>query len=376
MKVLFFTSTRADYSLLYYALNEAKKNKKIKLQLLVSGSHLENIFDKTISIVEKDGFNIDKKIRFKSNNNSILNIFSQSIPDYSKAIIDLKPDVVIILGDRFEALAFGISSFFNKIPIVHLHGGEITEGAYDDTFRHMITKLSSVHLTSSNEYRNRVIQLGENPKNVYNVGAFGLEYLKYFDFNFEKTSKKYQFNFDKNYFLVTYHPVTYGIENPIATFKNILKACLKFKDYNIVITYPNIDARSFKLIKHIETLKNKRFYIYKNLGRVDYPHFLAKCSAIIGNSSCGIIEAPYFKIPTVNVGMRQNGRAKASSIIDSKVSINAIYNSISLSINKIFLKKITNLELVYDVKKSSKLLIDIITKKKISYDKQFFDLDT
>lgn len=375
MKVLFFTSTRADYSLLYKSLEEAKKNRNIQLQLLVSGSHLEKKYDKTIDLINKDGFKINKKVKFKNKKNSILDTFSQSIPNYSKAIRDLSPDIVIILGDRFESLAFAISSFFIKIPIVHIHGGEVTEGSYDDTFRHMITKLSNLHLTSSNEHRNRVIQLGENPKYVYNVGAFGLEYLKSLKFEYEEISKKYQFDFNKNFFLITYHPVTSGIEKTLVTFKNIVNACLKFKNFNVVITYPNIDENSHKLVKHIENIKNKRVYIFKNLGRLDYPHFLSRCAAIIGNSSSGIIEAPHYKIPTINVGIRQNGRSKPSSIINSKVSLVSLNQSINLALNRNFLKNLEKYKHVYDVKNSSKLLINIILNKKFKYDKKFFDLN-
>lgn len=375
MKVLFFTSTRADYSLLYKSLEEAKKNINIQLQLLVSGSHLDKKYDKTIALIYKDGFKINKKIKFKNKKNSILDTFSQSIPSYSKAIKDLSPDIVIILGDRFEALAFAISSYFNKIPIAHLHGGEVTEGAYDDAFRHMISKLSNLHLTSSKEHRNRVIQLGENPHYVYNVGAFGLEYLKSLKFDYKQVSKKYKFDFNKNFFLISYHPVTSGIEDPVVTFKNIVNACLKFKNFDMVITYPNIDVNSHKLVKHIENIKNKRVYIYKNLGRFDYPHFLSRCSAIIGNSSSGIIEAPYYRIPTINVGIRQNGRSKPSSVIDSKISSVSLNKSIKIVFNKNFLKNLENYKHVYDVKNSSKLLINKILNKRFKYHKKFIDLN-
>ncbi|SQC91410.1 Polysialic acid biosynthesis protein P7 [Cedecea neteri] len=227
----------------------------------------------------------------------------------------LKPDVIIILGDRFEALAAAQTAMILRIPIIHLHGGEITEGAYDDAIRHAITKLSYLHGTSTEEYRHRVIQLGEDPARVKNIGAIGLDHLKRGTFmSLTELSESLGFALTEPYFLVTYHPVTLSDEPATTSFLELLSALDKFKDYKIILTYPNADDGGRQIIPLLEKYASEnaeRVYAIPSLGQVRYLSAVKHAAAVIGNSSSGIIEVPAFNVPTVNIGVRQKGRLAA-----------------------------------------------------------------
>ena len=256
MKVAVFTGTRAEYGLLYWLLKDIQDDPELVLQLLVSGMHLSPEFGETYQQIEQDGFFIDEKIEILLSSDSAVGTAKSmglGVLGFADALNRLKPDVLVILGDRFEALAAAQTAMILRVPILHLHGGEITEGAYDDAIRHAISKLSYLHGTSTEEYRQRVIQLGEQPERVKNVGAIGLDHLKRAEFmDVAEIARSLDFPLNQPYFLVTYHPVTLADEKPEQSFNALLDALDEFKDHQVIITYPNADDGGRRIIPLLE----------------------------------------------------------------------------------------------------------------------------
>ncbi|MGR5557287.1 UDP-N-acetylglucosamine 2-epimerase [Vibrio fortis] len=321
-KVAVFTGTRAEYGLLFWLLKDIQSDPDLALQLLVSGMHLSPEFGETYQQIEKDGFKIDEKIEILLSSDSAVGTAKSmglGVLGFSDALARLQPDVLVILGDRFEALAAAQTAMIMRIPIVHLHGGEITEGAYDDAIRHAITKLSYLHGTSTDEYRQRVIQLGEAPERVQNVGAIGLDHLKRADFmSVDELAQSLEFPLAKPFFLVTYHPVTLGDEAPEASFQALLDALEAFPEHQVILTYPNADDGGRRIIPMLEAYaasQPERVLAIPSLGQVRYLSAVKHATAVVGNSSSGIIEVPAFDVPTVDIGARQKGRLAAKSVL-------------------------------------------------------------
>lgn len=321
-KVAVFTGTRAEYGLLFWLLKDIQSDPDLELQLLVSGMHLSPEFGETYQQIEKDGFKIDEKIEILLSSDSAVGTAKSmglGVLGFSDALARLQPDVLVVLGDRFEALAAAQTAMIMRIPIVHLHGGEITEGAYDDAIRHAITKLSYLHGTSTDEYRQRVIQLGEAPERVQNVGAIGLDHLKRADFmSVDELAQSLEFPLTKPFFLVTYHPVTLGDEAPEASFQALLDALEAFPEHQVILTYPNADDGGRRIIPMLEAYaasQPERVLAIPSLGQVRYLSAVKHATAVVGNSSSGIIEVPAFDVPTVDIGARQKGRLAAKSVL-------------------------------------------------------------
>ena len=342
-KVAVFTGTRAEYGLLFWLLKDIQSDPDLQLQLLVSGMHLSPEFGDTYKQIEKDGFHIDERIEILLSSDSAVGIAKSmglGVLGFADALSRLAPDVLVILGDRFEALAAAQTAMILRIPIIHLHGGEITEGAYDDAIRHAITKLSYLHGTSTEEYRKRVIQLGESPERVKNVGAIGLDHLKRASFmDIQELSESLNFSIDKPYFLVTYHPVTLGEEAPEESFQALLDALDKFPDHQVILTYPNADDGGRRIIPMLEEYSRdnpERILAIPSLGQVRYLSAVKHAAAVIGNSSSGIIEVPAFNVPTVNIGARQKGRLAAKSVLHCKPHLASITAAIEGAVKRIY----------------------------------------
>ncbi|PWC09731.1 UDP-N-acetylglucosamine 2-epimerase [Brenneria corticis] len=338
-KIAVFTGTRAEYGLLYWLLKDIQADTGLCLQLLVTGMHLSPEFGNTYTQIEADGFEIDEKVEILLSSDTPVGIAKSmglGVLGFTDALERLKPDCLIVLGDRFEALAIAQVAMVMRIPIVHLHGGEITEGAYDDSFRHAITKLSHLHFTSTEEYRKRVIQLGEDPKTVFNVGAIGLDHLKRSSLlKLNELSDSLSFELNKPYFVVTYHPVTLADEDPEISFLALLSALDEFKDYQVIITYPNADDGGRKIIPLLENYgkqQSSRVLTIPSLGQKRYLSAIKHAEVVIGNSSSGIIEVPSFNVPTVNIGARQKGRLAANSVFHCDTKKNDIYECIKSAI--------------------------------------------
>ena len=343
-KICVVTATRAEYGLLYWLMQEIKKDEDLELQVVVTGMHLSKEFGNTYKEVEKE-FKIDKKINILLDNDSPVGIcesmgIAQS--SFAKAFHELDPDIVVILGDRYEMLSVATSAMILNIPIAHLHGGELTQGVYDDAIRHSITKMSHLHFTANFEYQNRVIQLGENPKRVFNVGGLGLDNIKKLkllnQIEFE-TSINFKLN-TKN-FLVTFHPITLENESSQVQFQELLNALDKLENTNIIFTYANADTNGRIINEMIESYveNHKETCIaFKSLGQLRYLSALQFMDAVVGNSSSALLEAPTFKIASINIGNRQEGRLKAQSVVDCKALSTEILESIDYIYSKEFKK--------------------------------------
>jgi len=380
-KIAVFTGTRAEYGLLYWLIKDIQSDSELELQLLVSGTHLSPEFGNTYSKIEQDGFTIDEKIEILLSSDTAVGVAKSmglGVLGFTDALNRLKPDALVILGDRFEALAAAQTAMILRIPVVHLHGGEITEGAYDDAIRHAITKLSYIHCTSTDESRNRVIQLGETPTRVKNVGAIGLDHLSRSHFmTVAELSKSLSFSLTKPFLLVTYHPVTLADEEPIESFQALLDSLNEFPDYQIILTYPNADDGGRSIIPILENYaKNNpnRVLAIPSLGQTRYLSAVKHSAAVIGNSSSGIIEVPSFDVATINIGLRQKGRLSAKSVIHCKSQKKDIVDAIDIGINRAY--KIND-EVIfnpYGQGDASGQIITLLKKLKGNTVKSFYDL--
>ena len=366
-KICFVTSSRADYGLLYNLIRKSKNKKNINTQIVVTGTNLIKKFGLTYKEIINDGFKINKKVNLNIKSDEekdILRLTSDGIVKFAKVIKKLKPDIVVLLGDRFEIFSFSVSALINRLPIAHIHGGELTSGAFDDALRHSITKMSHIHFASTYEYKKRILQLGENPKLVFNVGSLGVEnLLKTKLYNKKIVESRLNLKFLKKNLLVTFHPVTLEKDYGISEFKALLKALEKLKKTKIIFTLPNMDTNNnkfFKLVKKF-TNKNKFAKFYSSMGRILYLSCMKHVDAVIGNSSSGIIETPGFKKATINIGSRQTGRIKAKSIIDCYPNEKHITRAISRIYSKKFkllLKKINN---PYAKKNASNNILEVLS---------------
>ena len=379
IRIGIITATRAEYGLLKPLYLELNNKKNVDCKLIVTGTHLSKKYGMTISNIEEDKIDVYKKIKIMDDRlkEDMSNIFSNAILKFDKVFKKDKFDTIVLLGDRYETLAFAIAAIFNNVPICHIHGGEITEGAIDEAIRHSITKMSYLHFTSCEEYRKRVIQLGENPNRVFNVGSLGIEnILKIKLLSKNELCKDLGININK-YFVVTYHPVTLKKDSQMDDFKNLLSALDNFKDYQIIFTKSNADRSGNEINKMIDEYvrlhdNSKSFY---SLGTKRYLSLVKYSSAVIGNSSSGIIEVPALLVPTVNIGDRQKGRVRVKSIIDCKDDRKTITNAINIA-----LKSRTNMELTeipFYKKNTSKLIANQIVKvfsEKVNLMKKFYDI--
>ncbi|MHA1066735.1 UDP-N-acetylglucosamine 2-epimerase [Enterobacter ludwigii] len=321
-RIAVFTGTRADYGLLYWLMRELASAEDVELKVIVSGAHFSPEFGLTYRQIVQDGFQIDERIEMLLSSDTAVGVTKSmgvALIAMGDALSRQQPDILVILGDRYEALAIAQTAMLMRIPIAHLHGGEITEGAYDDAIRHAITKLSYLHFTACESYRQRVIQMGEMPERVFNVGAIGLEHIKRTSMlSREALSTSLGFVLDKPFFVVTYHPATLSSESPAASLQALLDALDDYPDHQMVITYPNADNGGRQLIPLLTAYaagQPERVLIVPSLGQRRYLSAVKLCAAVIGNSSSGIIEAPSLKVPSVNVGLRQMNRIAATSVI-------------------------------------------------------------
>lgn len=381
LKVAVFTGTRAEYGLLYWLLKDIKSDPSLELQLLVTGMHLSPEFGETYKVIEHDGFQIDEKIEILLSSDSpagIAKSIGLGVLGFTDSLSRLSPDVLVVLGDRFEALAIAQAAMILRVPIVHLHGGEVTEGAYDDAIRHAITKLSYLHATSTEEYRQRVIQLGEEPSRVKNVGAIGLDHLHRSKIlSLDELSQSLNFELTHKFFLITYHPVTLAEEEPEESFKAILRATELYSNYKVILTYPNADDGGRKIIPILEEYASnnkERVFAIPSLGQQRYLSAVKHCAAVIGNSSSGIIEVPSFGVPTINVGLRQKGRLAARSVIHTEASFESIKSAMKNVLSNEFKTENTPFLNPYGMGDASAKVIELIKSMNFKPSKVFYDV--
>lgn len=380
-RIAVFTGTRAEYGLLYWLMKDIQSSAKLELQLIVSAMHLSPEFGETWRQIEKDGFAIDAKVEMLLSSDSPVGVVKSmglGTIGFADALDRLRPEVLVVLGDRFEALAIVQAALIMRIPVAHLHGGEITEGAYDDAIRHAITKMASLHFVAAEPYRQRVIQMGESPETVFNVGAVGLDHLKRTPLmSSAELSSSLGFPLDKPYILVTYHPVTLMAESPVLSFRALLAALDKFSEHKIILTYPNADNGGRAIIPLLDAYalaQQDRVLAIPSLGFKRYLSAVASAAAVVGNSSSGIIEVPAFGVPTVNIGARQLGRMAADSVIHCAPDEVSIEDALHKAISPEFSKQCRHVSNPYGQGNAAAAILDIIQSYNGDFHKQFHEL--
>ncbi len=364
-KILITTSTRADFGLMKKLIVLIKKENSFLTKLLVTGTHFDKKFGNTYKEIIKDRIKIDYKINIKIKGDSAANVakyFSKQSEKFNSILNrKFRPDLIILLGDRFEILSIASICKIYNIPICHLHGGETTKGAIDDKIRHAISKLSSLHFVSHQEHKIKIQKMGEDTNYIFNYGALGLNDINNFDLKKKVIESKLNISFDKKTFIVTFHPETLNKTTNL-TIKNLLKALEQFKKINFIFTCPNMDEDHDKVIFQINNFikRNKNSLFLKSLGKELYFSTLKYINGVIGNSSSGIIEVPSFNIPTINIGDRQKGRLQSKTIFNSDQNSDNIYKLINKIVkndlkfngnNNIYFKKFTEEKIIKVIKK-------------------------
>jgi len=348
-KICVVTGTRAEYGLLYWLMKEIQDDPDLEIQIAVTGMHLSPEFGLTYKKIEDDGFRINEKVEMLLSSdtpNGIAKSIGLGVIGFADALEHLKPDILVVLGDRYEIFAATQAAMIARIPIAHIHGGETTEGAFDEAMRHAITKMSHFHFTAAESYRQRVIQLGESPERVLNYGAPGLDNLKKLTL-LEKDAfeKAIDFQLKNLSFLITYHPVTLSDDGPEKPIIELLQAIDRFPDAKIIFTKANADTAGRIINQRIDSYIREnqcRAKVFTSMGQLLYLSAIKNTNIVIGNSSSGIVEAPAFQKPTVNIGKRQQGRLKANSIIDCEENEQAIGKAIKKGISPEFKEIVKN----------------------------------
>ncbi|WP_282629955.1 UDP-N-acetylglucosamine 2-epimerase [Empedobacter sedimenti] len=381
-KICVVTATRAEYGLLKPLMGLIKDSDNLQLQIIATGAHLSPEFGLTYKQIESDGFKIDEKIEIllsADTSSSIVKTMGIAMMGMADVFTRLKPDLLVILGDRYEMLAIASAATIFTVPIAHLHGGELTAGAYDDAIRHAISKMSSLHFTSTKEYRNRVIQLGEQPDKVFNVGAIGLDNVNNLKLlTKEELEKDLNIKFNKFNYQVTFHPETLGNISSQEQFQNLLNVIDLQKDSFFIFTKANADTDGRIINEMIDKYvldHPTKAKAYSSLGTLRFLSVVKNCTAIVGNSSSGILEAPSLKTATLNIGNRQDGRVQAKSIINVDCSESEIKRGFEELISVEFQEKVQTVVNPYEQKNTAVNILNEIERNIIkSTNKTFYDI--
>ena len=384
-KICVITGTRAEYGLLSRLMRLIESSSDTQLQIIATNMHLSPKYGETYKEIEADGFTIDKKIPIineDAQNSAIETVYSMSraLAGFAGAYNELRPDLIVILGDRYEVLSAATAALIVRIPIAHIHGGEATEGAYDDAVRHSITKMSHLHFTSTDDYRKRVIQLGEQPDRVFNVGSLGVENTKKIPLlSKEELEKDIQFLLNEKTILVTYHPVTLGLHSAQQDIQEFIAALEERKDLRCLFTMPNSDTGSNEIADAINAFvkkHNDRAKAFKSLGVKRYLSVMKYVGAIVGNSSSGILEVPSFGIPTLNIGDRQKGRIAAESVYNCNTDKNAILEGLDTILSPDFIRKAKHVRNPYEKENTAQSIFKVIATYPLEElnQKKFYDI--
>ena len=383
-KIAILTATRAEYGLLSPIMKKLQLNPEIDVRVVVTGAHLSPEFGMTVNEIKEDGISIDKEIEILLSSDTPVSISKSmglAIISFSEYFNESKPDALMVLGDRYETLAVCIAAMNSCIPIIHLHGGEATEGLIDDAVRNSITKLSFLHFTSTDVFRNRVIQMGESPDRVYSVGAMGVENaLSIPTISQEELEKSININLSDNYAVLTFHPVTLENNTAEEQVNELLNAISNYPDITFLCTKANADTNGRIINECLEAYSksNPNLFLVDSLGVVRYLSAVKNATFVIGNSSSGLIEIPSFKIPTINIGNRQKGRILAQSVISCAPDASSITDAIKKALSPSFRDSLLNMSNPYGDGKTSDKIVNITTdyllNNKLKVMKAFYDL--
>lgn len=379
------TTTRAEYSLLKNVMKNIVNDEELDLILFVTGTHLLNEYGYTIEEIENDGFFVNEKIDILMKNDSAAGIsktMGMASILFGDSFERQKIDILIVLGDRYELLPICQAAMVACIPIVHIAGGEATEGAIDEAVRHCITKMSYLHFPSCEQYRKKIIQLGENPDRVFNYGDVGVENILCQEyFSKEKLEQTLKLSLKRKYFSVTFHPVTLENDSVLRQINELLMAIEKLPQYDYIFTKSNADSGNYIINNRIDEFvsEHSNCTVFESLGAKRYLSLLNYSSGIIGNSSSGIVEAPSLKIPTINIGDRQKGRLKSKSIIDCEPVCDEIVNAIKKAVTEKFIRLNCDGSSPYSggdtASKIVKKIKEFLIKDNIDLKKHFYEID-
>tara|TARA_B100000959_G_scaffold244238_2_gene268063 strand:+ start:371 stop:1534 length:1164 start_codon:yes stop_codon:yes gene_type:complete len=382
-KICVITGTRAEYGLLRWVMDGIQKSSKLELQIIATGMHLSPEFGLTYREIEKDGFRINKKVEMLVSSDtkvSLAKSMGLGMIGLAEAFEELKPDLILVLGDRFEIFSAVAAGMVARIPVVHLHGGEATEGLIDESIRHSVTKMSHLHFVAAEEYRNRVIQMGEEPDRVFLVGGLGIDSIVKMNLLARsELEESLDFKFGKKNLLVTFHPVTLEENTSEEQMEELLSALGKLKETHVIITMPNADTDGrilFGLIENfVRTHPNSK--AFTSLGQLRYLSCIKHVDAIVGNSSSGLTEVPSFKKATINIGDRQRGRIKADSVIDCEPLEKSILEAVRKLYSQEFKKNLKSVINPYGTGGASDAIVKVL--ENISFDhilkKRFYNLN-
>ena len=362
-KVCVVTGTRAEYGLLRWVMEGIRNSPKLELQVIATGMHLSPEFGLTYREIEKDGFQIGRKVEMLLSADtpvSIAKSMGLGMIGISDSLNELKPDLLLVLGDRYEIFAAVSAAMVARIPVAHLHGGETTEGAFDEAIRHSITKMAHLHFVAAEEYRQRVIQLGEHPDRVFQVGGLGVDNInKMILFNKEELEQSLDFKLGKKNLLITFHPVTLEHGTSACQMGELLSALEKLEDTHLIFTMPNSDTDGRVIFQMIEKFvtKHPNANAFTSLGQLRYLSCVKYVDGVVGNSSSGLTEIPSFKKGTINIGDRQKGRLKAGSVIDCLPNKNSIGKAITELYSQEFQVKLSSVNNPYGTGGGSEMIV-------------------
>ena len=381
-KICFVTGTRAEYGLLSELMKAITREPSLILQVIVTGTHLSPEFGLTYIEIERDGFSIDWKVEMQLSSdtpNGTVKSMGLGLIGFADAIDLLKPDLLVVLGDRFETFCAVSAALVSKVPVAHIHGGELTEGALDDSLRHAITKMSHLHFVAAEEYRQRVIQLGESPERVYNVGGLGVDAIKHINLlSRSELEESLNFHFKKNNLLITFHPVTLNDSNTEVQMGAMLAALGELNETGLIFTFPNADAGGRKLRGLLQDFvsNHPNAKLFTSLGYIRYLSCMAQVDGVVGNSSSGLLETPTFRKGTINIGDRQKGRLAAKSVIQCEPTVHDIRAALIRLYSTQFQASLCQVQNLYGEGGGCRKILDVIRDISLKniIKKSFYDL--
>jgi len=381
-KICVITGTRAEYGLLRWVMQGVRDDADLNLQIIATGMHLSPEFGLTYQAIESDGFIIDRKVEMLASSDTPVGIAKSmglGMIGFADALKELSPDLIVVLGDRFEIFAAVATALVARIPVAHLHGGESTEGLIDEAIRHSITKMSHLHFVSTDEYKQRVVQLGEDPEHVFLVGGLGVDNIKRLQLLDRNTLEAdLGLKFGKRNLLITFHPVTLENDSTETQMQALLAALAQLDDTQLIFTMPNADTNGRALIKMIEkfVLQHVNAHAFTSLGQLRYLSCITQVDAMVGNSSSGLTEVPSFKKGTINIGDRQRGRLYSTSVINCEPTQKSICDAINTLYSPTFQRDLSQVYNLYGEGGASEKIVKIIKSATLEdlIKKHFYDV--